>query len=174
MVQRNAATDTRLGALFRTGIEHLHSVTSRCPCKRTLSATGKGIGEDGCNSLSSQQLLLSRMIDAVSLAAMRSAKKLAGGRNLQAGCPNLHANFNLDRFVARILERPVSWPAGQILAGLNRRLLVSLALVALCGGGCRSDSSSRSTAAGSHGAVPRGGELLVSVRSEPRSFNRHA
>ena len=60
------------------------------------------------------------------------------------------------------------------MSGLNRRLLVSLALAALGATGCRSDSSSHSLAAGWHGAVPRGGELLVSVRSEPRSFNRHA
>ena len=67
---------------------------------------------------------------------------------------------------------------GQILTGLNRRLTVSVACVALCAfgaSGCRSNSSSQSAAtAVSTGPVPRGGELLVSVRSEPRSFNRHA
>ena len=41
--------------------------------------------------------------------------------------------------------------------------------------GCRSNSASDSatTSAGTRD-VPRGGELLASVRSEPRSFNRHA
>jgi peptide/nickel transport system substrate-binding protein len=60
------------------------------------------------------------------------------------------------------------------LTRLNRRLLLFVAIAAFCATGCRSDSSSQPTAAGSKGAVPRGGELLVSVRSEPRSFNRHA
>ena len=42
-------------------------------------------------------------------------------------------------------------------------------------GGCRSNTASDSaTTAGGHRGVPRGGELLASVRSEPRGFNRHA
>jgi len=40
--------------------------------------------------------------------------------------------------------------------------------------GCRSTAPPASAGSGSGQAVPRGGELLVSVRSEPRSFNRHA
>src|SRR5258708_378385 len=115
-----------------------------------------------------------RAIDTVSLPAARSAKKLANPRKLWARFSDLHANFKLDRFVARIFEWPIFWPAGQILTGLNRLLLFSLALAAIGAAGCRSDPSPPSTATGSKGAVPRGGELLVSVRSEPRSFNRHA
>ena len=60
----------------------------------------------------------------------------------------------------------------------TRRLAVSAALVASCALGiaaCRSNTSSESPATGaSKTGVPRGGQLLVSVRSEPRSFNRHA
>src|SRR5258707_2519793 len=105
---------------------------------------------------------------------MRSAKKLANPRKLWARFSNLRANFKLDRVVARIFEWPVFWPAGQILTGLNRLLLLSVALAAIGAAGCRSDSPPHSTATASKGAVARGGELLVSVRSEPRSFNRHA
>ena len=49
------------------------------------------------------------------------------------------------------------------------------AVCALAIAGCRLNSASEnSTTAASKSGVPRGGELLVSVRSEPRSFNRHA
>ena len=67
---------------------------------------------------------------------------------------------------------------GQLLTRHTRRLAVSGALVAvaaLAGAGCRSTTPAESAApAVSKNAIPRGGELLVSVRSEPRSFNRHA
>ena len=57
-------------------------------------------------------------------------------------------------------------------------IAVSVALAAICavaGAACRSNPvSDRSTTGGSKAGVPRGGELLVSVRTEPRSFNRHA
>jgi peptide/nickel transport system substrate-binding protein len=43
---------------------------------------------------------------------------------------------------------------------------------ALAAGGCRAATPPESRAAGQ--AIPRGGELLVSLRSDPRSFNRHA
>jgi peptide/nickel transport system substrate-binding protein len=80
--------------------------------------------------------------------------------------------------IAQFLERAASWPPGQILTRHIRRLALSVALASIAivaGGGCRSTSGSDSAskAAGNHD-VPRGGELLASVRSEPRSFNRHA
>ena len=49
------------------------------------------------------------------------------------------------------------------------------ALGLLSAGGCRSNTSSDGAAkAVTTRGEPRGGELLASVRSEPRSFNRHA
>ena len=60
----------------------------------------------------------------------------------------------------------------------TRRLTLSAAV--LCVGlvaavGCRSNTASDSaTKAVGNRDVPRGGELIASVRSEPRSFNRHA
>jgi len=57
-------------------------------------------------------------------------------------------------------------------------LAVSLTLTVICtiaAAGCRSNTPPASTAAaGATTAVRRGGELLVSVRTDPRSFNRHA
>ena len=60
----------------------------------------------------------------------------------------------------------------------TRRLTLSVAFAALvlpASTGCRSNTSSDAAATGvANHDVPRGGELLASVRSEPRSFNRHA
>jgi peptide/nickel transport system substrate-binding protein len=61
------------------------------------------------------------------------------------------------------------------LTGLSRKLATFIALAAFllsAGAGCRATTPPASTASG--GAVPRGGELLASIRTEPRSFNRHA
>ena len=67
---------------------------------------------------------------------------------------------------------------GQILTGQPRRLALSALVAVGCALGmaaCRSNTSSQSPAPGvSKAGIPRGGQLLVSVRSEPRSFNRHA
>ncbi|MCU1384236.1 MAG: putative transporter-binding protein precursor [Acidobacteria bacterium] len=91
---------------------------------------------------------------------------------------NLHAKTKRHRFVARHLDRAGSWPVGQILTRLSRRLALSVAAVSfalLAVAGCRSNTASdRATTAVATREVPRGGELLASVRSEPRSFNRHA
>ena len=97
---------------------------------------------------------------------------------MSAEFSNLHAKAKLGRFAAHNFDRAVSWPVGQLLTRHSRRLAVSVALVAsaaLAGAGCRSNTPSESaTGAVSRNGVPRGGELLASVRSEPRSFNRHA
>ena len=90
---------------------------------------------------------------------------------------NLHANPNLGGFVADVFDRVVSWPASQLSTRQTRRLTASVALAAIVAlaAGCRSNTvTDSSSSAGAKGGVPRGGELLASVRSEPRSFNRHA
>jgi len=49
-----------------------------------------------------------------------------------------------------------------------------MAIGIMAGAACRSNTPPASTtAAGATTAVPRGGELLASVRTDPRSFNRH-
>ncbi len=91
---------------------------------------------------------------------------------------NLHANPKLGRSTAHAFDRAVSWPLGQIVTRQTRRLAASVAFVVagvLAGAGCRSNTPPKSaTAAASKSGVPRGGDLIASVRSEPRSFNRHA
>ena len=90
----------------------------------------------------------------------------------------LHANLKLNHAGFRADDRAVFWPVRQLSTGLVRRLALSAALVAsaaLGAAACRNDTSSGSgPPAISNTSVPRGGQLLVSVRSEPRSFNRHA
>jgi peptide/nickel transport system substrate-binding protein len=97
---------------------------------------------------------------------------------MATGLSKLHANTKLSRFVDANFDRTVFWPLGQFLTGQARRLLFSVALTVVCACavdacGTRTPSDSSSTGA-SRTDVPRGGQLLVSVRSEPRSFNRHA
>jgi peptide/nickel transport system substrate-binding protein len=97
---------------------------------------------------------------------------------MSAGFSNLHANPKLGRFATHDFDRTVFWPVGQLLTRHTRRLAFSVAIGALgllAAAGCRSNASSdaAATRVSNHG-VPHGGELLVSVRSEPRSFNRHA
>lgn len=91
---------------------------------------------------------------------------------------NLHAKSIRGSSVAHNIDRAASWPAGQLLTRHTRRLAVSLALAtigAIAVAGCRSNTPPASTAAtGATITVPRGGELLASVRTDPRSFNRHA
>ena len=90
----------------------------------------------------------------------------------------LHAKGKLGSVAAHSFDRAVFWPVGQLLTRQTRRLAITVAIVAmaaLAAIGCRSNTPSESAAnRASNREVPRGGELLVSVRSEPRSFNRHA
>src|SRR5712691_10347472 len=100
-------------------------------------------------------------------------------------------NSTPNAFRADNFDRPVSWPMGQLLTRHGRHtahgtpkaaphinslaVAISLAVAAaLVVAGCRSTAPPASAGSDSGQAVPRGGELLVSVRSEPRSFNRHA
>src|SRR3954465_15952429 len=90
----------------------------------------------------------------------------------------LHAKTPLGRLAAHNLDRTVFWPAGQILTGLSRRLTLSLAIAALsvaASPACRSNTASDgATSAVGNRDVPPGGDLLLSVRSEPRSLSRPA
>ncbi|MGH9140684.1 MAG: ABC transporter substrate-binding protein, partial [Vicinamibacterales bacterium] len=179
MVQRNAATDTMLDADSGNTLSHhhlsslpMHPVSAwRMPEKETRS-------RDDPKLLPVQTLSAGLRLDKVSSVPWSQAKNLAKRPNIAAEFSKLHANSKLSRFAALFFHRTVSWPAGQLLTGLARRLVLSIVVVASCAIGfaaCRSDKTSTpSNPAASNGAVPRGGQLLVSVRSEPRSFNRHA
>src|SRR4051812_10064916 len=123
-------------------------------------------------------MLLRWRVDQVSSPAHRSANKLANRRQIAAGSSVLHAKTALGRLAGHNFDRTVFWPAGQILTGLSRRLTLSLAIAALSVAAsppCRSNTASEgATSPVGNRDFPRGGELLVSARPEPRSFNRHA
>jgi peptide/nickel transport system substrate-binding protein len=53
-----------------------------------------------------------------------------------------------------------------------RRLAISFAIVISIIAGCRSSTPPKTPS--TNAAVTRGGELLVSIRTDPRSFNRHS
>src|SRR5471032_2835810 len=108
---------------------------------------------------------------------MVPAKKLANMRKMFAGHSNLHANPKLGCVLAHVFDRVVFWPVSQIFTRQTRRLAFSIALAAISilgASACGSKSSPEPAApVASRTGVPRGGELTVSVRSEPQSFNRH-
>ena len=97
---------------------------------------------------------------------------------MSANFSSLRAKAKPGCLVAHDFDRAVSWPLGQLLTRHTRRLAITVAIVAfiaIAAAGCRSSAPSESaTNNASNRDVPRGGELLASVRSEPRSFNRHA
>jgi peptide/nickel transport system substrate-binding protein len=83
--------------------------------------------------------------------------------------------------VAGVFGRPVFWLAGQQLTRLSRdnRLFVALvvAISITTGAGCGAPGTSTPQNTGENtgapaGGIPRGGNLVVSVRAEPRSFFR--
>ena len=103
------------------------------------------------------------------MAANKLASCAAHARNQAI----LHAKTNSAAAFAHNSDRPSFWPFSQLSTGLSRRFGVLAGCVALfvALAGCRAAPSSTERT----GSRPtRGGELLVSVRSEPASFNRHA
>lgn len=84
------------------------------------------------------------------------------------------------RLSAHNFSRPAYWPLGQLLTRQTRRLGTIVVLAAALTGtvGCRSEQAPAPNAAGAPGGtappgVPRGGTLIASIRTEPRSLNRH-
>jgi peptide/nickel transport system substrate-binding protein len=86
----------------------------------------------------------------------------------------LHAKSRLSQLSARIFDRPVFWPLSQLSTGHLRRsaftAVVTVVLVSATAG-CRGTTPPASQAATT--AVPRGGEIVASVRTDPKTFNRH-
>jgi peptide/nickel transport system substrate-binding protein len=99
------------------------------------------------------------------------AKKLATGRSRRIGSRNFECNFNCHASFERDFQRPVFWPMSQFLTGHSRNLrgiiAVAMAIAAALAVGCRSTPAPT----GKNGAPERGGELVVSVRTEPQSFS---
>jgi peptide/nickel transport system substrate-binding protein len=67
-------------------------------------------------------------------------------------------------------DRPVFWPVGQILTRHARivAVFIALTIAASAATGCRSQATPPA------GSVARGGSLVASIRTEPRTFNRLA
>ena len=84
----------------------------------------------------------------------------------------LHAKSLPADGVAHNFDRPRSWPIGQLLTGQRRHVTATIACAVLLAlAACRQPPAAESTARA--GVAARGGELVVSFRSEPASFNRH-
>src|SRR5712692_5736893 len=86
----------------------------------------------------------------------------------------LHANAISAVPVARNFDRSTCWPVSQLSIGHPGRTAITIASCAILTlAGCRSTPRPESSAPANQ-AVSRGGELVVSFRTEPASFNRHA
>ena len=82
---------------------------------------------------------------------------------MKACCEVARIEDQPDRF-----GRPVFWPVGQVLTGQPRALRCFAACVALCASiACRSTPHENSST-----GISRGGELVASIRTEPRNFTR--
>jgi peptide/nickel transport system substrate-binding protein len=91
----------------------------------------------------------------------------------------LRAKCEVTAESARKVERPTFWPASQLLTGRSRQPVCALALAAILAIGlsaaCNRSDSKQAVASGSAREkedVRRGGQLVVSARTEPRTFNR--
>jgi len=77
--------------------------------------------------------------------------------------------------IAHIFDRPVFWPPRQVLTGHARNVAISLAMAAMVASGvaCRSErgADTADSADLKVRTTSRGGDLRVSLRSDPQSFN---
>ncbi len=102
-----------------------------------------------------------------------AAKNLANDKRFLGKPDNFARKIAGSSTVAHNFDRSGYWPAGQLLTRQPRYVALFIALATIGAlATCRSTKTSEPAA--SSAAVPRGGELIVSVRTEPRSFNRHA
>lgn len=78
--------------------------------------------------------------------------------------------------IARELDRPTSWPVGQVSTASARHLVVVAGFIAavLFAAGCGSRDRAGGQPAASLMRPGRGGAAVASIRTEPRSFNRLA
>lgn len=102
-----------------------------------------------------------------------AARNLANDTGFLGNPANFARKIAGSSTVAHNFDRSGYWPASQLLTRQPRYVALFIALATIGAlAACRSTKTSEPAA--SSAAVPRGGELIVSVRTEPRSFNRHA
>jgi peptide/nickel transport system substrate-binding protein len=98
------------------------------------------------------------------------AKNLAMSRRRTMSWRDFARKINTEHPFARNFDRPISWPLGQLLTRHTRHRAIRLAaaLLAALAAACAPapDAPPRAGDASS-----RGGELIVSIRSDPASFN---
>jgi peptide/nickel transport system substrate-binding protein len=112
-------------------------------------------------------------VRAGDLMSVQAAKNLANTQRLTGRTGNFARKIAGSRRRTHNSDRAGSWPASQVLNRQPHHIALFFAVAAAAAlAGCRAASPPGSAA--SKDAIPRGGELLVSIRTEPRSFNRHA
>ncbi len=111
--------------------------------------------------------------DGTVASVKTQAKKLAASRYRAVIRRNSAHKSNVHGPFARHFHRSVFWPLSQLLTRHSRHLRAIVALTILSSACGHTPSNDGTTAATSITAGPsRGGELLVSVRTEPLSFSR--
>ena len=80
--------------------------------------------------------------------------------------------MSFDGRAAHDFCRPVFWPAGQLLTGQSRNAAVFIAIVATAAATALACRPSPGPTPADAKALSRGGAIVVSIRTEPRSFNR--
>src|SRR5438094_4403868 len=82
----------------------------------------------------------------------------------------LHAKTDERGWAARFRNQPVFWPLSQFLTGHMRTLRAFVVITVLVSAATACRARDRATPVGGTAPV-RGGELVVSVRTDPQSFN---
>jgi hypothetical protein len=98
-----------------------------------------------------------------------TAKNLAIKVGIRRNLGDLAQRFDLHGQIAHNLARTECWPLSRFLTGQRSCLALFIAMVVVSMAGCQSAPHPEAPAlsAGRHG-----GEIAVSMRTEPRSFNR--
>src|SRR6266850_896354 len=101
---------------------------------------------------------------------LRLAKNLASKLDIRRNPADFAHCFDFHGPFAHNFDRTVCWPASQFLTRHPRHIALIIAIVVATAAGCRSEP--RPEAPASTAGIHRGGEIAVSIRAEPRSFNR--
>jgi hypothetical protein len=117
--------------------------------------------------------------DEAAAAARVSANKLATGGYSAVIRQNFARKIKVHDSFARIFQGSVFWPLSQLLTRHSRNLrgllasAIAIAVVAAaCGRTPSGGGTGNATSINGPAAPARGGELFVSIRTEPLSFSR--
>src|ERR1019366_6193440 len=177
MVERDASADTRLEAVSRgvvSAVRHGHHLL-RCPSTSARPAPEQWPWHG--DHVVVRKLLQYRELIGESdpcqprITQEDTAKKLAMAELGLPGRRYFACKITLCAQTARNVDRPAFWPSRQLLTRLSRIVGASIVLAAAAGlAACTSGTST--TPPARTAAALSGGDLVVSFRTEPRSFNR--